>query len=146
MLTSRLNLRSGKRCARATTRCVHIAAKACPYWQLSEAYFAVYGQSIVDNTASVFWGVFMALWASVFIELWKRREQALLYKWNSEYCSCVLLTYRKRHDIVNYVYRVHVLVLYEYNLTVFWVLVSTDEYEVEPPRAEFTALTKKLTK
>ena len=39
-------------------------------------------------------------------------------------------------------YRVH----YEYNLTVFWILVSTDEYEVEPPRAEFTALTKKLAK
>ena len=43
-------------------------------------------------------------------------------------------------------YGIHVLVLYEYNLTVIWVLVSTDEYEVEPPRAEFTALTKKLTK
>lgn len=69
-------------CSNNNTMCPR-CGKGCPFWTLSTECIYIEIQRIFDNGATVFWGIFMALWGTVFLELWKRRQQSLLYKWNS---------------------------------------------------------------
>ena len=37
---------------------------------------------LFDNEATVFFSVFMSIWATLFLEFWKRTEATLAFKWN----------------------------------------------------------------
>ncbi|CAN7993359.1 unnamed protein product [Ixodes pacificus] len=60
--------------------------KRCTYDYLaSKCTFSKASQLIVylfDNAATVGFSIFMALWATIFIELWKRRQSVLGWEWN----------------------------------------------------------------
>ncbi|XP_031425597.1 anoctamin-1-like isoform X2 [Clupea harengus] len=56
--------------------------RACSYWKLSTACGTARASHLFDNPATVFFSVFMALWATMFMEHWKRRQMRLNYIWD----------------------------------------------------------------
>ncbi|KAI1883858.1 hypothetical protein AGOR_G00236360 [Albula goreensis] len=56
--------------------------KYCPYMRLSDSCFYAKVTHLFDNGATVFFAVFMAVWATVFLEFWKRRRAVLAYDWD----------------------------------------------------------------
>ncbi|XP_069479542.1 anoctamin-1 isoform X2 [Ambystoma mexicanum] len=56
--------------------------KTCTYWKMSSACATSRASHLFDNPATVFFSVFMALWAATFMEHWKRRQMRLNYRWD----------------------------------------------------------------
>ncbi|XP_046713046.1 anoctamin-1a isoform X4 [Silurus meridionalis] len=56
--------------------------RACSYWKLIEACGTARASHLFDNEATVFFSIFMALWATMFMEHWKRRQMRLNYIWD----------------------------------------------------------------
>ncbi|XP_053304753.1 anoctamin-1 isoform X2 [Spea bombifrons] len=56
--------------------------KTCNYWKMSSACATARASHLFDNPATVFFSVFMALWAATFMEHWKRRQMRLNYRWD----------------------------------------------------------------
>uniref|UniRef100_A0A667HVQ2 Anoctamin n=1 Tax=Lynx canadensis TaxID=61383 RepID=A0A667HVQ2_LYNCA len=48
--------------------------KTCSYWKMSSACATARASHLFDNPATVFFSVFMALWAATFMEHWKRNR------------------------------------------------------------------------
>nr|XP_035973523.1 anoctamin-2 isoform X1 [Halichoerus grypus] len=56
--------------------------KSCDYWNLSSACGTAKASHLFDNPATVFFSIFMALWATMFLENWKRLQMRLGYFWD----------------------------------------------------------------
>ncbi|KAH8032206.1 hypothetical protein HPB51_023983 [Rhipicephalus microplus] len=56
--------------------------KLCPYDQLKNKCTIQRIVSIFDNSGTVGFSVFMSLWATIFIEFWKRQQVVLAWEWN----------------------------------------------------------------
>ncbi|XP_073762479.1 anoctamin-1a isoform X3 [Danio rerio] len=56
--------------------------RACSYWKLVTACGTARASHLFDNAATVFFAIFMALWAAMFMEHWKRRQVRLNYLWD----------------------------------------------------------------
>ncbi|XP_034389908.1 anoctamin-1-like [Cyclopterus lumpus] len=56
--------------------------RVCSYWRLSTACATARASHLFDNPATVFFSIFMALWAAMFMEHWKRRQMRLNYEWD----------------------------------------------------------------
>ncbi|XP_038667121.1 anoctamin-2-like isoform X2 [Scyliorhinus canicula] len=56
--------------------------RSCDYWYLSTACATARASHLFDNPATVFFSIFMALWATLFQESWKRRQTRLCYQWD----------------------------------------------------------------
>uniref|UniRef100_A0A8C4JB22 Anoctamin n=1 Tax=Dromaius novaehollandiae TaxID=8790 RepID=A0A8C4JB22_DRONO len=56
--------------------------KLCDYWNLSSACATARASHLFDNPATVFFSIFMALWATMFLEQWKRLQMRLNYFWD----------------------------------------------------------------
>ncbi|XP_028916825.1 anoctamin-1 isoform X2 [Ornithorhynchus anatinus] len=56
--------------------------KTCTYWKMSSACATARASHLFDNPATVFFSVFMALWAATFMEHWKRKQMRLNYRWD----------------------------------------------------------------
>ncbi|XP_067902643.1 anoctamin-1a isoform X2 [Heterodontus francisci] len=56
--------------------------KTCNYWKLSTTCATARASHLFDNPATVFYSIFMALWAAMFLEHWKRCQMRLIYKWD----------------------------------------------------------------
>ncbi|XP_063970934.1 anoctamin-4-like isoform X11 [Lytechinus pictus] len=56
--------------------------KRCPYWTLSDSCFYSKLTYLFDNEATVFFACFMSLWATMFCEFWKRRQNTIDYDWD----------------------------------------------------------------
>ncbi|XP_078797816.1 anoctamin-4-like isoform X5 [Oryzias latipes] len=59
-----------------------ICDQYCPYLRLSDSCIYAKVTHFFDNGATVFFAVFMAVWATVFLEFWKRRRAVLAYDWD----------------------------------------------------------------
>nr|XP_015810445.2 anoctamin-2b isoform X1 [Nothobranchius furzeri] len=55
---------------------------ACDYWHLSNACGTARASHLFDNPATVFFAIFMSLWAVLFLEHWKRRQISLSFSWD----------------------------------------------------------------
>ena len=56
--------------------------KQCPYWTLiSSCKYAIVAHAF-DNDSTVVFAIFMSIWATVFLEFWKRRQAVLAYHWH----------------------------------------------------------------
>ncbi|KAM7104663.1 anoctamin-7 isoform 2-T2 [Molossus nigricans] len=53
----------------------------CPFWPLSSACALVQAGRLFDHGGTVFFSVFMALWAVLLLEYWKRKSATLAYRW-----------------------------------------------------------------
>ncbi|XP_075867523.1 anoctamin-4-like [Nelusetta ayraudi] len=59
-----------------------ICDQHCPFLRLSDSCIYAKVTHLFDNGATVFFAVFMAVWATVFLEFWKRRRAVLAYDWD----------------------------------------------------------------
>lgn len=56
--------------------------KKCGYWKLNSTCNSTWQSHIFDNVGTVFFAVFMAIWVTLFLEMWKRRQARLEYEWD----------------------------------------------------------------
>lgn len=56
--------------------------KRCSYWRLISSCTYSRLTYLFDNYATVFFAGFMAVWATTFLEFWKRRQAELIYDWD----------------------------------------------------------------
>ncbi|XP_073687580.1 anoctamin-5 [Garra rufa] len=56
--------------------------KKCGYWKLNTTCSASWQSYLFDNTATVFFAIFMGIWVTLFLEFWKRRQARLEYEWD----------------------------------------------------------------
>ncbi|KAG1687430.1 Anoctamin-4 [Nymphon striatum] len=54
----------------------------CPYWRLHNACYFTKVNYLFDNAGTVFFSLFMALWATLFQEFWKRKQAELAWSWD----------------------------------------------------------------
>uniref|UniRef100_G3WFL1 Anoctamin n=1 Tax=Sarcophilus harrisii TaxID=9305 RepID=G3WFL1_SARHA len=54
----------------------------CPFWKLSSICKITKISRLFDNSGTVFFSVFMSLWAVTFLEYWKRRSARLAHLWD----------------------------------------------------------------
>uniref|UniRef100_A0A8C5HDI7 Anoctamin n=1 Tax=Gouania willdenowi TaxID=441366 RepID=A0A8C5HDI7_GOUWI len=55
---------------------------ACDFWRLNTACGTARASHLFDNPATVFFSIFMSLWAVLFLEHWKRRQISLSFSWD----------------------------------------------------------------
>uniref|UniRef100_A0A1S4LHD0 Anoctamin n=2 Tax=Ixodes scapularis TaxID=6945 RepID=A0A1S4LHD0_IXOSC len=55
--------------------------KSCPYDHLSNKCTFTKIVYLFENPATVAFSIFMALWATIFMEMWKRRQAVLKWEW-----------------------------------------------------------------
>ncbi|KAA0724050.1 Anoctamin-5 Gnathodiaphyseal dysplasia 1 protein [Triplophysa tibetana] len=56
--------------------------KKCGYWKLNSTCSSSWQSYLFDNTATVFFAIFMGIWVTLFLEFWKRRQARLEYEWD----------------------------------------------------------------
>ncbi|XP_013932086.1 PREDICTED: anoctamin-7 isoform X2 [Thamnophis sirtalis] len=56
--------------------------KVCPYWNLSSVCPMFQAGRLFDHGGTVFFSIFMSLWAVTFLEYWKRMNATLIYRWD----------------------------------------------------------------
>ncbi|NXS99153.1 ANO7 protein, partial [Jacana jacana] len=56
--------------------------KTCPYWQLSKICNTFMAGQLFDHGGTVFFSIFMSLWAVLFLEFWKRTNASLAHHWD----------------------------------------------------------------
>ncbi|KAJ3596053.1 hypothetical protein NHX12_002462, partial [Muraenolepis orangiensis] len=76
--------------------------KVCSYWKLKETCATARASYLFDNPATVFFSIFMALWAAMFMEHWKRRQMRLNYEWD-------LTGFEEEEDHPRAEYELHVM-------------------------------------
>ncbi|XP_034936380.1 anoctamin-5-like isoform X2 [Chelonus insularis] len=55
--------------------------KYCDYWRLNETCIFTKVTLLFDNPATVFFAVFMSFWGALYLELWRRKSEELIYRW-----------------------------------------------------------------
>ncbi|XP_067396545.1 anoctamin-9 isoform X2 [Emydura macquarii macquarii] len=90
--------------ANATIMCP-LCDQKCPFWQLSDTCTYAKLTHLFDNEGTVLFAMLMALWATVFLELWKRQRAEVvssweLYGWDEEEEELALqLINNPKHDL-----------------------------------------------
>ncbi|NXE03857.1 ANO7 protein, partial [Lophotis ruficrista] len=56
--------------------------KTCPYWPLSKICSTFMAGRLFDHGGTVFFSIFMSLWAVLFLEFWKRTNASLAHRWD----------------------------------------------------------------
>ncbi|XP_074860238.1 anoctamin-7 isoform X2 [Carettochelys insculpta] len=56
--------------------------KECPYWQLSSICSMFKAGRLFDHGGTIFFSIFMSLWAVTFLEYWKRKNASLAHHWD----------------------------------------------------------------
>ncbi|XP_060098094.1 anoctamin-7 [Heteronotia binoei] len=56
--------------------------KSCPYWNISTICPMFKAGRLFDHGGTVFFSIFMSLWAVTFLEYWKRMNATLTYRWD----------------------------------------------------------------
>jgi anoctamin-4 len=56
--------------------------KACSYQKLHDSCLFAQITYLFDNPATVFFAIFMSLWATTFLELWKRKQSMVVWEWD----------------------------------------------------------------
>ncbi|XP_077999893.1 anoctamin-4-like isoform X2 [Glandiceps talaboti] len=54
----------------------------CGYWTLYDSCIYTQVSMVFDNYTSPFFSIFMALWATLFLEFWKRKQFEIQYDWD----------------------------------------------------------------
>ncbi|XP_033101600.1 anoctamin-4-like isoform X5 [Anneissia japonica] len=54
----------------------------CPYFNLSDSCTYAQLTYVFDNNSTVFYACFMALWSTMFCEMWKRKQAEIDYDWD----------------------------------------------------------------
>ncbi|NWX35475.1 ANO9 protein, partial [Notiomystis cincta] len=82
-------------CSANNTIMCPLCDRNCSFWVLSNTCTYAKVTHMIDNEATVAFAIFMAVWATVFLELWKRQRATVvtnwdLYGWDEEEDELVL--------------------------------------------------------
>ncbi|NXH95811.1 ANO9 protein, partial [Pachycephala philippinensis] len=69
-------------CDANTTFMCPLCDQNCSFWVLSDTCTYAKVTHMIDNEATVLFAMFMAIWATVFLELWKRKKATVVTEWN----------------------------------------------------------------
>ncbi|NXS89585.1 ANO9 protein, partial [Erpornis zantholeuca] len=69
-------------CDASTTFMCPLCDQNCSFWVLSDTCTYAKVTHAFDNEATVLFAMFMAAWATVFLELWKRKRASVVTRWN----------------------------------------------------------------
>lgn len=69
-------------CDKAVNMTMCPLCDSCETWQLSEICTPYKFSWVFDNGATIFFAVFMSIWASVFQDFWRRYNAKLAYEWD----------------------------------------------------------------
>ncbi|NWU23727.1 ANO9 protein, partial [Dyaphorophyia castanea] len=69
-------------CDANTTFMCPLCDQNCSFWVLSDTCTYAKVTHMIDNEATVAFAMFMAVWATVFLELWKRERATVVTNWN----------------------------------------------------------------
>ncbi|XP_071550215.1 anoctamin-5 isoform X3 [Panulirus ornatus] len=58
--------------------------KLCDFWKLSTSCLNSRITFLFDNPATVFFSIAMSFWATMFLELWKRKQAVIQWQWDLE--------------------------------------------------------------
>lgn len=56
--------------------------RVCSFWTLTKSCQYAKVSHLFDHEGTVFFAIFMSLWATVFLEIWKRKQFSLAYEWD----------------------------------------------------------------
>lgn len=56
--------------------------KACSYQKLHDSCLFAQLTYLFDNPSTVFFAIFMSLWATTFLEIWKRKQSTIIWEWD----------------------------------------------------------------
>ncbi|NWR80166.1 ANO9 protein, partial [Centropus unirufus] len=76
-------------CEATDTIMCPLCDQKCSFWRLSETCTYAKVTHMIDNEGTVLFAMFMAIWATVFLELWKRQRATVvtdwdLYRWDED--------------------------------------------------------------
>ncbi|XP_057670023.1 anoctamin-5 isoform X2 [Diorhabda carinulata] len=54
----------------------------CSYWNISESCVHARITYLFDNPTTVFFAIFMSVWATLFMEMWKRYSAEITHRWD----------------------------------------------------------------
>ena len=60
-----------------------ICNKYCPYYLLNTTCFYAKLSRAFDNNSTILFSIFMSVWATLFLEFWKRKQITLAYNWHA---------------------------------------------------------------
>lgn len=67
-------------CTKNITMCP-LCDKFCSYWSLSDTCTYSKIAHFVDNPATIFFALFMSIWATIYLEFWKRYSAEITHRW-----------------------------------------------------------------
>ncbi|XP_035498275.1 anoctamin-9 [Scophthalmus maximus] len=77
-----------KEVCEADTIMCPLCDKRCKVWQLSETCTYAKVSLLFDNNGTVLFAMFMAVWATLFLEFWKRHRASYVCEWKvSDWCE-----------------------------------------------------------
>ncbi|GJQ65674.1 hypothetical protein Trydic_g7762 [Trypoxylus dichotomus] len=78
--TYRTDILSKDICQLDITMCP-LCDKVCTFWKLNEGCTYSRIAHFIDNPMTIFFAVFMSVWATIYLELWKRYSAEITHKW-----------------------------------------------------------------
>ncbi|CAG9825058.1 unnamed protein product [Phaedon cochleariae] len=54
----------------------------CDYWDINESCVHARITYLFDNATTVFFAIFMSIWATLFLEMWKRYSAEITHRWD----------------------------------------------------------------
>ncbi|NXT19822.1 ANO9 protein, partial [Syrrhaptes paradoxus] len=69
-------------CEASSTVMCPLCDQHCPFWLLSDTCTYAKVTHMIDNEGTVVFAMFMAIWATVFLELWKRQRATVVTDWD----------------------------------------------------------------
>ncbi|XP_010220249.1 PREDICTED: anoctamin-9 [Tinamus guttatus] len=69
-------------CKANTTIMCPLCDQKCPFWLLSDTCTYAKIAHMIDNEGTVLFAMVMAIWATAFLELWKRHRATVVTQWN----------------------------------------------------------------
>ncbi|CAB1423421.1 unnamed protein product [Pleuronectes platessa] len=77
-----------KEVCEADTIMCPLCDKRCKVWQLSDTCTYAKVSQLFDNNGTVLFAMFMAVWATLFLEFWKRHRASYVCEWKvSDWCE-----------------------------------------------------------
>ncbi|XP_012270892.1 anoctamin-1 isoform X2 [Orussus abietinus] len=68
--------------AKESIKMCPLCDKFCGYWELKETCIYARIAYLFDNPSTVFFAIFMSLWATLFLELWKSYSAEITHRWD----------------------------------------------------------------
>ncbi|KAK7571958.1 hypothetical protein V9T40_014430 [Parthenolecanium corni] len=121
-----------------------VCDKNCRYWNISETCFGSKITYLFDNNFSVVFAFLLSVWATFFLELWKRHAAVLSHRWGlsdyttqwehpcPEYLAKLAHSKKKKvnmetglvEPVVSFWFHTLPTVLFSYTVVIFFILVA----------------------